>query len=71
MFKNFHILLDSECSSTIVMGRLVGKLYPEEYALMQWNTQSGNITTNLKIKIYFTLPTLIANERRDVELSCG
>ena len=27
---------------------------------MQWNTQAGNITTNLKVKMDFTLPTLIA-----------
>ena len=27
---------------------------------MHWNTQAGNITTNLKVKIYFTLPALIA-----------
>ena len=25
---------------------------------MQWNTQAGNITTNLKVNIYFTLPAL-------------
>ena len=28
-FKNFHILLDSGYSSTIVMGRLVKKISPE------------------------------------------
>ena len=27
---------------------------------MQWNTQDGNITTNLKVKVDFTLPALIA-----------
>ena len=27
---------------------------------MQWNTQAGNITTNLKVKVYFTLPELNA-----------
>ena len=27
---------------------------------MQWNTQSGNITTNLKVKVDLTLPTLSA-----------
>ena len=27
---------------------------------MQWHTQAGNLTTNLKIKVYFTLPTLNA-----------
>ena len=25
---------------------------------MQWHTQAGSITTNLKVKIYFTLPEL-------------
>ena len=25
---------------------------------MQWNTEAGNITTNLKVKIDFTLPAL-------------
>ena len=27
---------------------------------MQWNTQAVNITTNLEVKIYFTLPALSA-----------
>ena len=27
---------------------------------MQWHTQSGNITTNLKVKLDFTLPKLSA-----------
>ena len=42
------------------MGRLIEKLRTEQYAPMQWNTQAGNITTSLKIKVDFTLPTLIA-----------
>ena len=25
---------------------------------MQWHTQAGNITTNIKVKVYFTLPAL-------------
>ena len=57
-FKNFRILLDSVCSSTIVMESLVNKLYPEKDAAMQWHTQTGNITTNLKVKMHFTLPEL-------------
>ena len=40
------------------MGRLVKKLAPEEDAPMQWNTQSRNITTYLKVKVDFTLPAL-------------
>ena len=27
---------------------------------MQWNTQAWNITTNLKVKVYFNLPAIIA-----------
>ena len=59
-FKKFLILLDSGCSSTIAMRRLVEKLSLEKDALMQWHTQAGNITTNLKVKLDFTLPALIA-----------
>ena len=58
--RNFRTLLDSGCSSTIVMGRLVKKLHPDKDAVMQWHTQDVNITTNLKVNIYFTLPTLSA-----------
>ena len=42
------------------MGRLVEKLHPEKYAVIQWHTQAVNITTNLKVKLYFTLPALSA-----------
>ena len=59
-FKNFRILLDSGCSSTILIGRLIEKIHPENDALMQWNTQAGNITNNLKVKVDFTLPALSA-----------
>ena len=27
---------------------------------MHWHTQAGNITTNLKVGVYFTLPTISA-----------
>ena len=40
------------------MGRLVEKLCPEKDAVMKWHTQDGNITTNIKVKIYLTLPAL-------------
>ena len=50
-FKNSRILLEIVCSFTIVMGRLIEKLCPEKYAPMQWNTQAGDIRTNLKFKI--------------------
>ena len=42
------------------MGRLIKKLCPENDAPVQWNTQAGNITTDLKVKKYFTLPALSA-----------
>ena len=44
------------------MGRLVEKLSPEKDAPMQCHTQAGNITTGLKVKIDFTLPTLSATD---------
>ena len=58
--KTFHIILDSECSSKILMGSLIEKLCTEKDAPMQWNTQAGNITTNLKVNAYFILPALTA-----------
>ena len=57
-FKNFCVLLESGYSSMVVIGRLVETLYPEKYAMIQWHTQAGNITTNIKIKVDFTLPAL-------------
>ena len=45
-FKNFRIQLYSECISDIVMIRLVETKYSEKYAMMQWQTQVRNITTN-------------------------
>ena len=29
--------------------------------MMQWNTQAGNISTNLRVEVDFTLPALSAN----------
>ena len=43
------------------MGRLSEKLSTEKYALMQWQTESGNITTNIKVKVYLTLTALRSN----------
>ena len=57
-FKNFLIILDSGCIYTIVTRRIVVKLHPEKYAVMQWHTQAVNITTNLKVKVDFILLTL-------------
>ena len=59
-FNIFQILLDSGCSSTIVMVRIFERLHPEKYYVMQWHTQAGNITTNIKVEIYFILPALSA-----------
>ena len=56
-FNNFRSLLDSGCSSTIAMRRLVEKLNPEKDVVMPWHTQAVNITTNIKVKVYLTLPT--------------
>ena len=42
------------------MRRRVQKLCPEKDAVMQWQTQSGKITTNLKVNVDFTLPALSA-----------
>ena len=42
------------------MGRLVKNLYPKKYYVMQRHTQAGNITTNIKVEVKFTLPKLIA-----------
>ena len=53
-FKDFRILLHIECSSTIVMRMIIEKLTPKKDDVMEWNTQAGNITTNLKVKIYLS-----------------
>ena len=57
-FKNFQILLDSGCIYTTVMRRLVENLNIGKDAVMQWHTKSGNITTNHKVEVDFTLPAL-------------
>ena len=59
-FKNFQILLGSVFSPTIIMRGLITKLNLKKYYVVQWNTQAGNITTNLTVKIYFTLIELSA-----------
>ena len=61
-FKNLRIQLDSVCSSTILTRRLIEKLNPKKDAVIQWRKQAGNNTTNLKVKIDFTLPELSATE---------
>ena len=59
-FKTFQIILDSGCISTIVIRRLFGKLCPEKYDVMQWQTQAGNINNNFKVKVDFNIPALSA-----------
>ena len=61
-FKNFHILLDSGCSYMIIMRILITKRNPKRDDVVQWHTQAVNITTNLNVKIYFTLPELSATK---------
>ena len=61
-FNKFWILLDSGFTSTIAMGRLVKKINPDKNAVIQWHTLAGNITTNLKVTVDFTLSALsVAN----------
>ena len=59
-FKNFQILLDRGCISTIVMRRTVQKLSHEKYAVVQRQNEARNITTNIKVNVDFTLPALSA-----------
>ena len=47
--------MDSGCSYTTIMVRIIQKLHHKEDDVMQWNTQAGKITTNLKFKIDFKL----------------
>ena len=68
-FKNFQILLDSGCSSTIVMRTLITRLKTKEDSVMQWHMQAGNIHIDLMVKIDFTLPIFFM-QNGDVELSC-
>ena len=60
IFNHVLIPLDSLFSSTILARRLMEKLNPKKYNAIQWDTQDGNVTTNMKVKIYFILPELSA-----------
>ena len=44
----------------ILMVRLVQKLGPIKDDVMHWHTHTGNIATNIKVEVDFTLPKLIA-----------
>ena len=59
-FKNFRILLYSGGSSKTLTKRLMEKLNPKRYDVMQWQTRAGSNNTDLKVKIDFTLPKLSA-----------
>ena len=52
--------MDSGFSSTIVTGRQFEKIHPDKDDVIQWYTQVGNITTNIKVNIHFNLPILSA-----------
>ena len=55
-FKNFRILLDSRCSYRSVMRSIMKNFEIKEGSVVEYHIQADNITTNLKVKIYFTLP---------------
>ena len=59
-FKNFRIIFESVCGSTIVTRRLVEKTLLKIDAVMQWRTHSGNTTSNLRVKVGPTLTQLSA-----------
>ena len=44
----------------IVMVRLVEKIHPDKYAVMQWHTQAVDITTNIKVNIDLKITALRA-----------
>ena len=44
------------------MRRLIETVNSNKDNVIQWHTQSGNITTNLKVKIYFSLPEITATK---------
>ena len=62
MFKTFLILVESGCSSTIIMGRLITKLCPKGENVIKWHTQVVKLNTNIKFKIDFNLPGLSATK---------
>ena len=59
-FKTLLVILDSWYSSKILMGRLIEKYVLKNILQCRWNTQAGNITNNLKVKVDFTLTALSA-----------
>ena len=59
-FRNFWILLYSGCICNECNGKASWSNISWKDAMMQLYTQSGNITTILKVKVSFTLPALSA-----------
>ena len=59
-FKKFLIILDNGCIYTIVTRRILQKLCPEKDAVMKWQIQARNITSNLKVNVDFNLSTISA-----------
>ena len=50
-FKNLQVMLDSGCSSTIIMGNIMLNIIKEKGVATHWNTQAENFTTNQKLKV--------------------
>ena len=66
---SFQLLLDSGCSSRIVIRIIITKLKTQQDSVMQCYTQESKITTNMKVK--YIIPTGIYHGKTfDVELSC-
>ena len=69
--KCFQILLDSGCIFTTVTRRLIKKSKTKEDVVMKWLMPLVNITTNMKVKIDFTVPEFSGGGNRDLEMSYG
>ena len=55
-FDNFRIWLDSECCFHFFSEKDNNKTENQKTYLMLWQTQGGNIASNMKVKIDFTFP---------------
>ena len=70
-FDNFRISLDIVCSPIIVIRSLMTKMKNKQYVFMILKTQVGNLTTNIKVKIYSTLLEFITAKNCYMVISCG
>ena len=61
-FKNVRILLDGVLSSNILTRRLITRPKIKICCYMQFNTQEGNITTNMKVKYILPCPNLVQEQ---------